>query len=140
MLNDERKPYVDQVSIKARAFVFTQEGVNQYTELLTNFKEDVRTATVKVNQGKVALEATAAEGRPFARLDPKPTPMQERYLVIQLLKPLRQQADSGRDRPIRAGQDAEHGQRRRAGTAGAGTPGFAGGSGPGAHHFPPAGR
>lgn len=86
LLDEARKPFIDQVSIKIRAFVFTREGVNQYVELLTKFKEDVRTSTVNVEGGKEILKAGAAAGEVFSRLDPRPTPMKERYLVVQLLR------------------------------------------------------
>jgi hypothetical protein len=85
-LDEDRKPVADQVQIKNRAFVFQREGVNQYTDLLNRFKDDIQTSTLKVEQGKEKLKASSAEGEAIEILDPKPTPMQERYLVIQLLK------------------------------------------------------
>src|SRR5262249_13929156 len=86
LLDEERKPIVDKVSIKPRPFVFTQEAVNQYQELLTKLKEDIRLSGQAVEAGKERLKATAREGAYIGGVQPPPTPMQERYLVIQLLK------------------------------------------------------
>ncbi|MBL8213826.1 MAG: hypothetical protein JNK87_24120 [Bryobacterales bacterium] len=86
LLDEARKVYLDQVNVRNRSLVITRETVNQYQDFLSRVKEDVRTSTVAIEAGKKVLQAAGAEGEVFGRIDPRPTPMQERYLVIQLLK------------------------------------------------------
>jgi len=82
-LGEDRQEILNRVSIKERAFVFHKEGVNQYLELVSRLKEDVRSARVLVEEGTRGLTAGAEEGEAISDL--KLDPVSERYLVLRLL-------------------------------------------------------
>ena len=82
-LAKQREPILNRVSIKQRTFVFHREGVNQYVQQVAGLVEDVRKASVIIDEGLEAVRNSAAEGD--AVRDLRLDPMQERYLVLRLL-------------------------------------------------------
>jgi hypothetical protein len=83
-LDEQRRPLIQRVSIRERAFVFHKEGVSQYTEIVARLKEDVRAARVIVETGLAGLRRSATEGEVIAEL--KLDPITQRYLVLQMLE------------------------------------------------------
>lgn len=83
-LGEDREVLMNKVSIRDRSFVFLQEGVNQYVELVSRLKEDVRRARSVVDEGMPGLESAASEGESILEL--KLNPIAERYLVLRLLE------------------------------------------------------
>ncbi len=82
-LDEARRPLLNKVSIKERAFAFHKEGVSQYNELVSRLKEDIRNARVIVDEGCRGLVASAEEGEVIAGL--KLDPIAERYLALRKL-------------------------------------------------------
>jgi hypothetical protein len=99
-LAEARKELFNQISIKDRAFVFHKEGVNQYVELVSRLKEDIRAAQQTVNKGAESLKTSALEGEVITDLGLEP--ISERYLVIRLLEQVEKvwipQAEQQRDK------------------------------------------
>lgn len=82
-LAKQREPILNRVAIKQRTFVFHREGVNQYLQQVSGLVEDVRKASVLIDEGLERVRNSAAEGDVIRDL--KLDPMQERYLVLRLL-------------------------------------------------------
>jgi hypothetical protein len=88
-LEEARRPLINRVSIRERAFSFHKEGVNQYPELVSRLKEEIRAAREIVDQGLAGLKRSASEGEVIADL--KLDPVSERYLVLRLLEQCEQE-------------------------------------------------
>lgn len=89
LLDEERKPILAGISIPATNLLPVQpESLGNYNDILNKFEAAVASASVKIEEGKKLLRASAKQGDVVERLDPKPSPLQERYLVIRLLEQL----------------------------------------------------
>jgi len=82
-LGEERGVLLNKVGIKEKAFIFLQEAVNQYVEVIDRLKSDVRAAKGLVDEGLPGLETAAVEGE--AILELKLNPIGERYLILRML-------------------------------------------------------
>jgi Tubulin like len=82
-LEEQRRPLIQKVAIKERAFIFHKEGVSQYTELVSRLKEDIRAARVIVEQELAGLRRSAVEGEVVREL--KLDPIAERFVVLRML-------------------------------------------------------
>jgi hypothetical protein len=83
LLEEARDGVLGAFSIKERSFVFHKEGVNQYRDLFSGLKNDIRTARQIAEDRAKGLVTSAREGEMIAAL--KLDPISERFLVLRLL-------------------------------------------------------
>jgi hypothetical protein len=86
LLDEDRTPILTELSLPTPNLLPVQpESLGAYNDILNKFEASIQTASRKVEEGKQRLRANARQGEVIERLTPKPSPLQERYLVIRLL-------------------------------------------------------
>jgi hypothetical protein len=89
LLDEERAPILAELSLPTPNLLPVQpESLGAYNDILNNFERSVQAATRKIEEGKQRLRNNSRQGDVIERLTPKPSPLQERYLVIRLLQEL----------------------------------------------------
>jgi hypothetical protein len=89
LLDQERAPILADIAIPAPNLLPVQpESLGNYNDILNKFEAAVATSNRKVEEGKERLRSSAKQGDVIERLNPKPSPLQERYLVIRLFEKL----------------------------------------------------
>ena len=87
LLDEERSPIMADLAIPAPNLLPVQpESLGNYNDILNKFEGGIANANRKVEEGKEKLRSNAKQGDCLERLNPRPTPLQERYLVIRLLE------------------------------------------------------
>jgi hypothetical protein len=89
LLDEERAPILTELTLPSPNLLPVQpESLGAYNDIQGKFETSIQTANRKVEEGKQRLRNSARNGDVIERLSPKPTPLQERYLVIRLLEEL----------------------------------------------------
>jgi hypothetical protein len=89
ILDEERMEIVADVKIPSPNLLPVQkESLGAYNDILNKFESAIASANRKIEEGKDRLRGSAKQGDCIERLDPRLSPLQERYLVIRLLEQL----------------------------------------------------
>jgi hypothetical protein len=89
LLDEDRAPILADISIPAPNLLPVQpESLGNYNDILNKFETAIATANRKIEEGKDRLRSSAKQGDVIERLNPRPSPLQERYLIIRLLEAL----------------------------------------------------
>jgi hypothetical protein len=87
LLDEERVAILADVSIPSPNLLPVQpESLGNYNDILNKFEAAIANANRKIEEGKDRLRSSAKQGDCVERLNPRLTPLQERYLVIRLLE------------------------------------------------------
>ncbi len=88
-LDEERAAVVADVKVPSPNLLPVQpESLGNYNDILSKFEAAIAAANRKIEEGKDKLRSGAKQGDCIERLNPRLTPLQERYLVIRLLEQL----------------------------------------------------
>ena len=89
LMDEERTAILTDVKIPSPNLLPVQpESLGNYNDILSKFEAAIAAANRKVEEGKDKLRSSAKQGDCVERLEPRLTPLQERYLVIRLLEQL----------------------------------------------------
>jgi hypothetical protein len=89
LLDEERAPILTELALPAPNLLPVQpESIGAYNDIQGKFEAAVLASGRKVEEGKQRLRNSANNGDVIERLSPKPSPLQERYLLIRLLEEL----------------------------------------------------
>ncbi len=89
LLDEERAPIMAGISVPSPNLLPVQpESLGNYNDIVTKFETAISNAQKKIEEGKQRLRTSAKNGDVIERLSPRPSPLQERYLVIRLLEKL----------------------------------------------------
>jgi hypothetical protein len=89
LLDEDRSVILADVALPSPNLLPVQpESLGNYNDILNKFEATIAIANRKIEEGKDKLRSSAKQGDCVERLDPRLTPLQERYLVIRLLEHL----------------------------------------------------